>query len=108
MEDSQAFFSDKTMTQSKGTLTDKNFLITKEEQVAETLNTFFVEGLLATLDNDEDQISNIIEKYRYRPNRITVKNNFPSHSFVFMEKISKDEILKDLENLDLQIIYDNL
>ena len=42
----KTFFSDKTMTQNKITRVDKKTLVTNEEKVAETLNTFFTEIVL--------------------------------------------------------------
>ena len=42
----KTFFSDKTMTQNKITRVDKRTLVTNEEKVAETLNTFFTEIVL--------------------------------------------------------------
>ena len=42
----KTFFSDKTMTQNKITRVDKKTLVTNEEKVAETLNTFLTEIVL--------------------------------------------------------------
>lgn len=50
-------------------------------------------GLSTLLDDNEDLVSNIIEKYKNYPSVIPFKNYFPSHSFVF-ERVSRDEIHK--------------
>ena len=41
LKTAKTFVLDKTMTQNKITLVDKKTLVTNEEKVAETLNTFF-------------------------------------------------------------------
>ena len=97
------------MTQNKITPIDKNFLVTNEEKVVETINILkysfywnFCElknpRVKSTpLDDNQVLIWNIIEKYK---NHLSViKSPFPSHSFVF-ETVSRDGILKVIKNLD--------
>ena len=40
-------------------------------------------GLSTRLDDKQDPISNIIEKYKNRPCKNAINNTFPSHSFAF-------------------------
>ena len=56
-------------------------------------------GFSTPLDENEDPISNTVEKYKNHPSKIIFKNAFPTHSFVF-EVVSRDEILKEIKNLD--------
>ena len=58
-----------------------------------TLNIPECKGLLTALENNENPISNIIEKYKNHPSIIAIKNAFPSHSF-FFGTVNRDEILK--------------
>ena len=62
-------------------------------EIVVTLNIPECKGLLTALENNENPISNIIEKYKNHPNIIAIKNAFPSHSFVF-GTVNRDEILK--------------
>ena len=88
------------MSQNKITPIDKNFLITNEEKVAEILKAFFTEivvnlkipehkGLLTRLEDNQDPISNIIEKYKNHLSIDAIKNAFSSHSFAF-ETVNMD------------------
>ena len=65
--------------------------------MAESLNTCFTEivvtlnipeckGLLTPLENNENPISNIIEKYKNHPSIIAIKNAFPSLSCLWNSK----------------------
>ena len=95
------FRSDKTKTQNWKTeiLTYGN---TEDTEVAVNLESPEDKNLSIRLDNNEDPISNITEKYKNRPSVIATKNVFLSYSFIF-ETISRDGSLKEIKNLHIFI-----
>ena len=103
------FLQDKTMTQNKITLIDKNILITNDEKVAETINILNYpfywnccepkNPRVNSTPLDDNQIL-IWNTDKYKNNPSIIENPFPSHSFVF-KTVSRDGILKDIKNLDL-------
>lgn len=95
------FRSDKTKTQNWKTeiLTYGN---TEDTEVAVNLESPEDKNLSIRLDNNEDPISNIIEKHKNHPSVIATKNVFLSYSFIF-ETISRDGSLKEIKNLHIFI-----
>ena len=95
------FRSDKTKTQNWKTEILK-YGNTEDAEVAVNLESPEDKNLSIRLDNNEDPISNITEKYKNRPSVIATKNVFLSYSFIF-ETISRDGSLKEIKNLHIFI-----
>ena len=95
------FRSDKTKTQNWKTEILK-YGNTEDAEVAVNLEPPEDKNLSIRLDNNEDPISNITEKYKNRPSVIATKNVFLSYSFIF-ETISRDGSLKEIKNLHIFI-----
>ena len=104
------FLPDKTVTQGKIALLDKNLPVTKEKK-AETLINFFAEVLVnlnitsyesypASIDTNVDPMTNIIEKYKEHPSIVVIKYVAPCQSFS-SQTVDRDKIIKEIKNFKL-------
>ena len=122
MSDSKKFwkyikplFSGKSKSKSKITLIKGEEIITEEQEVAETLNNYFIDAV-QNLDikkfygveeyktdcnlSAEEKIDQIINRYEFHPSILMIKSKVNvSHKFKF-EDVGKDEIYDKIKSLD--------
>ena len=107
-------FSDKSSNSNKITLVEKDLILEKNDDIAETFNDFFT-SVVSNLNipryqdpfTDSDQIENrtehpilrIIEQYKNHPSIIAIINQNMDRRFSFQE-ITKSEINQEILNLD--------
>ena len=106
-------FSGKVQTSSSVTLAEGSLFISNDKAIAEIFNEYFVNitgsidvgraelNLLST-DGIKDPIDVAITKYSLHPSVERIKDNFnPSRMFEFA-LVSKEEVYKQLDKLDLK------
>ena len=126
----KTFFLGKAKNTHNITLIEKNAIISKEKEVAETLNTFFAEAVknlditgpkitnnnkskefndnLNSVKNDNDidlskdnRISDILDKYKHHPSIQKIRENVTNRVFSF-NNISINEIEDKIKNIDIK------
>ena len=104
-------FSDKHFSNKKITLLEGNEIISKDCEVAETLNTFFsnvVENLdIKGYETDDflynpeiDSISNIIEKFKNHPSILTINENVKVEGSFHFSTVNESMIKEKIKSLD--------
>ena len=107
-------FSDKSSNSNEITLVEKDLILEKNDDIAETFNDFFT-SVVSNLNipryqdpfTDSDQTENqiehpilrIIEQYKNHPSIIAINNQNMDRRFSFQE-ITKSEINQEVLNLD--------
>ena len=111
---SKPLFSDKSSNSNKITLVEKDLILEKNDDIAETFNDFFT-SVVSNLNipryqdpfTDSDQTENrtehpilrIIKQYKNHPSIIAINNQNMDRRFSFQE-IKKSEINQEILNLD--------
>ena len=110
------FLSDKIVSKEQISLVENDEIISEESNVAQTLN-FFFSNIVTNLkipeykdydisfnENVSDPIIKLILKYRNHPSILTIgevcKNKLNKQPFFSFSKVTKNEIVKELLNLD--------
>ena len=107
-------FSEKVKSKTNITLIENEKMITDKKEVAEILNTFFIEAV-QNLDiemfNDDREgelqcdkideiIDNIIEKYKLHPSILKIKDNVEVENKFEFTDTTKDEIYSKINSFD--------
>ena len=89
------FFSDKGVSTNKITLIEGDNIISKDEEVAEIMNSFFENAVseleieeptqyLTDCSNIDDEVDAIIRKYSSHPSILSIHKNIKKAVFLFI------------------------
>ena len=103
-------FSDKHFTSNKITLLESDEIISEEADVAKKFNDYFsnvvknleIEGFETEycFSPDLDSISNIIEKFKYHPSILKIKENVQVEAKFHFTYINESEMMKQINSLE--------
>ena len=106
-------FSEKSSSNRNITLIENDIVISDKREVAEKLNNYFVEAVeyleIAEFQSDNDtiysenvdeQIDNIIKKYKSHPSILKIKENVKLETKFKFSDITQEEIENEIKKLD--------
>ena len=107
-------FSGKNKSQTSITLIENENIVSQKEEVAEILNTYFIESVQnleiekfaddsverAQLEDRDEVIENILEKYKSHPSILKIKENVTVENKFSFQDATEDHIYLKINSLD--------